>query len=174
MSSVNRVTLVGNVGQEPELKTSQSGITYVSLSLATSERWKDKTGNLQEKTTWHNLKFYDTLANVVANYVRKGSKIYVEGSIRNGEYDKDGLKKRFTEILCKQLVLLDKPASKEAPQQEQRKSRQLDPAIDQEIQNLKTKAGFNSGVFYDPTLNPLRNKQIQENGFPDLDDDIPF
>lgn len=107
MSTVNKVILIGNIGQDPEMKTTQNGFTYVRMSLATSEHWTDKsTGEKKSNTTWHNLKVYDKLATFCTNYVRKGSKIYVEGNIRNSEYEKDGITQRYSEVIVRNISLL--------------------------------------------------------------------
>jgi len=112
MSSVNKIILIGNVGKDPEVKaTHTTNVKYVICSLATTESWKDKSGQKVENTTWHNLKIYDKLADIFENYVKKGSKIYVEGPLRVNEYEKDGVKMRHTEVLVRQVVLLDKPPS---------------------------------------------------------------
>ena len=81
-SGINKVIIVGNVGQEPEVKQTTNGGTIVNLSIATSESWKGKDGNQQERTEWHRVVFFNRLAEIVEQYVKKGSKIYIEGSLR--------------------------------------------------------------------------------------------
>lgn len=112
--SVNKVILIGNVGQDPEMKTTQNGFTYVRMSLATSEYWTDKkTQEKKTETTWHNLKVYDKLAGVCMSYVKKGTKLYVEGSIRNSEYEKEGQKMRYSEVVVRNIQLLDSREAQE-------------------------------------------------------------
>lgn len=117
MSSVNKLILIGNVGKDPEVKAMPStNVKVVTCSLATTESWKDKsTGEKKENTTWHNLKVFEPLADIFERYVKKGSKIYVEGPLRVNEYEKDGVKMRYTEVLVRQLVLLDSPKKEEYP-----------------------------------------------------------
>jgi single-strand DNA-binding protein len=107
--SINKATLIGNVGKDPEVKFLPSGSAVANFTLATSERFKDKSGEFQERTEWHNLTAYQRLAEIVRDYVKKGSKLYVEGRIttRNWE-DKEhpGRKVYRTEIVVNDLVLL--------------------------------------------------------------------
>lgn len=111
MRGVNKVILLGTVGKDPEIRSiSNGGNTVASFSIATSEAWKDKnTGQLTENTEWHNIKIFGKLSEVVANYVRKGSKIYVEGKIKTDKWqDKNtGQDKYTTYILADSLQLLD-------------------------------------------------------------------
>lgn len=105
---VNKAIILGNVGQEPEIRSYQGG-SSATLSIATSESWKDKaTGEKQEKTEWHRVVFFNRLAEVVAQYVRKGSKIYVEGRLETKKYtDKAGIERYTTQIVCNELQMLD-------------------------------------------------------------------
>jgi single-strand DNA-binding protein len=109
--SVNKVTLVGNVGNAPEIRTTANGTKVASLSLATGREWKDGSGTKQEKTEWHKLVVWGTqkgdgLAGVVERYVTKGAKLYVEGRIDYRQYEKDGQTKYVTEIVVDEVVLL--------------------------------------------------------------------
>ena len=105
---VNKVFLLGNVGKDPEIRTTQGGMTVASFSLATAERTKDQTGNWVDKTEWHNLVCFQRTAEVVRDYVKKGSQIFVEGKISNRSWDdkESGQKKYRTEILVNELSLL--------------------------------------------------------------------
>lgn len=106
---VNKVILVGNCGQDPELKATASGASVVTLSLATSETWKDKqTGQAQEKTEWHRVVFFNRLAEIVGEYIRKGSKVYVEGSLRTRKWqNQQGVDQYTTEIVASEMQMLD-------------------------------------------------------------------
>lgn len=108
MSSMNMVILIGNVGQDPEVRHFASGTPVCNLSLATSETWKDKTsGEKKEKTEWHRLVFIDRLAEVVGEYVRKGSKISVVGKIETRKWtDKEGVERETKEIKCHEMKML--------------------------------------------------------------------
>jgi len=104
MSGVNKVILIGNVGQDPEIRTGT--VKVASLSLATSETWKDKNGEKKEKTSWHQLTFFNKLADIVEQYVSKGNSIYIEGKLDYQEYEKDGIKKRVTKVVVNSLTML--------------------------------------------------------------------
>lgn len=120
--SINKVILIGNVGKDPEVRRLTSGDPVVSLSIATSETWKDKaSGERKEKTEWHRVViFNDHIAKVAEAYVRKGSKVYLEGSLQTRKWsDKDGAEKYSTEIVLQKfngaLVLLDGKKDGSAP-----------------------------------------------------------
>jgi single-strand DNA-binding protein len=115
---VNKVILVGNCGQDPEMKATQSGSAVCNLSVATSESWKDKnTGQQQERTEWHRVVFFNRLAEIVGEYVRKGSKVYIEGALRTRKWqDQSGQDRYTTEIVADQMQMLD--SREQATQQE--------------------------------------------------------
>lgn len=104
--SVNKVILLGNVGKDPEMKATGGGTTVANFSLATSERRKDQSGEWNEQTEWHNLVAFGKLAEVVRDYVRKGSKLFIEGRIQTRSWEKDGERKYRTEIIVNELSLL--------------------------------------------------------------------
>jgi single-strand DNA-binding protein len=105
---VNKVILVGNVGKDPETRQMPGGGAVVNLTLATSESWKDKnTGQQQEKTEWHRVVFFNRLAEIVGEYVRKGSKLYIEGSLRTRSWEQDGVTRYATEIVAGEMQMLD-------------------------------------------------------------------
>lgn len=110
MSSLNKVTLIGNVGKAPEVRTTKTGGKVAQLSLATTRKWTDSSGQKQEKTEWHRLVVWNRgksgLADVVERYVNKGDKLYAEGSIETRSYEKDGETKYVTEINVSDIVLL--------------------------------------------------------------------
>ena len=106
--SVNKVTLLGNVGKDPEIRSTPGGVMVASFSIATSDRQKDAQGNWQDKTEWHNLKAFNRTAEIVRDYVKKGAKLYIEGKITTNTWDdkESGQKRYKTEILVNELVLL--------------------------------------------------------------------
>ncbi len=106
---VNKVILIGNLGKDPEMKSFPNGDAFCNLTLATSESWTDKTsGEKKEKTEWHNLVFTRKLAEIAGQYLKKGSKIYVEGSLRTRKWqDKDGHDRYTTEIQVNDMQMLD-------------------------------------------------------------------
>ena len=113
MSGVNRVIIIGNLGNDPETKYLPDGKAVTNISIATSEKWKDKnTGQEQEKTEWHRIIFFGKLAEIAGKYLKKGSKAYVEGSLRTNKWqDKDGKDRYTTEIIAKELQMLDSKGS---------------------------------------------------------------
>lgn len=105
---INKVILVGNLGAEPDVRYLPGGGMVTTLRLATGEVWKDQAGQPQERTEWHRVVFYRRLAEVAAEYLKKGCKIYIEGSLRTQQWDKDGEKRYTTEVLVKELQMLDR------------------------------------------------------------------
>ncbi|MGD9993589.1 MAG: single-stranded DNA-binding protein [Salinivirgaceae bacterium] len=109
---INKVILVGNVGKDPEVRHLESGVAVAQLPLATSETYKDKSGNKTTQTEWHNLVFWRGLADVVEKYVKKGDPLYIEGRIRSRSYDdKDGVKRYVTEIVVDNMQMLGRKSS---------------------------------------------------------------
>lgn len=106
--SVNKVILVGNLGKDPELRYTSSGVAVATFSIATNESWKDPDGNLQERTQWHNIVAWRKLAEICGEYLKKGGKIYAEGRLQHRNYDdKNGVKRYVTEIVLDEMVMLD-------------------------------------------------------------------
>jgi single-strand DNA-binding protein len=106
--SVNKVILIGNLGKDPELRYTSSGVAVASFSVATNESWKDPEGNTQERTQWHNIVAWRKLAEICGEYLKKGSKLYLEGRLQYRNYDdKNGVKRYVTEIVMDEMVMLD-------------------------------------------------------------------
>jgi single-strand DNA-binding protein len=111
MRGVNKVTLIGNLGKDPEFITIDGNIPVVKFPLATTESYKDKLGNLQSQTEWHTVVFWRGLAELAKKYLHKGSFIYVEGRLRTRSWDdKEGIRKYATEVVGDNLIMLDKKA----------------------------------------------------------------
>ena len=107
MSSVNKVILLGNCGRDPELRYMPNGKAVCNVSIATSSKRKDKDGNATEETQWHRITFYDRLAEIVGEYVKKGKPIYVEGRLQYGKFtNKDGVEQNTCDIIATELQLL--------------------------------------------------------------------
>ena len=106
---VNKVIVVGNLGQDPETRFSAAGAAITNVSIATSEAWKDKTtGEMQERTEWHRVVFFNRLGEIAGEYLKKGSKVYVEGSLRTRKWqDKEGMDRYTTEIVANEMQMLD-------------------------------------------------------------------
>lgn len=145
MSGVNKVILVGRLGADPEVRTLESGTKVASVSLATSERYKDRNGNQQESTEWHNVVFWRGLAEVTEKYLKKGDQVYVEGRIKTRKWtDKDGNDRYSTDIVANDMTMLGGgQKSSSAPQ-------------------------GNGSV---PANNQVNEPQA---GLDDIDDDLPF
>lgn len=128
---INKVILVGNLGDDPEVKYTQGGMAIASASIATTSVRKDRDGNTEEKTEWHRVKFFGKLGEIAGEYLRKGSQVYVEGRISYGKYtDKDGVERYTTDIIADEMQMLggrrDDSGGRreERPRQESRSSPQ--------------------------------------------------
>lgn len=123
---VNKVILVGNIGQDPEVRYMPNGNPVANLTLATSETWKDKqTGETKEQTEWHKVVFFNKLAEIAGEYVRKGSKLYLEGSIRTRKWqDQQGQDRYTTEIVGNEMQMLDRKGDSQATNDYQQYSQQ--------------------------------------------------
>jgi len=115
---LNKVTLIGNVGQDPEVRFTPNGDQVANFSIATTESWT-KDGQKQEKTEWHRLVAFRKLAEIIGTYVKKGSKLYIEGKLQTRSWeDKDGQKKYTTEIVANEMLMLDSKGENQGQQQE--------------------------------------------------------
>ena len=149
MASVNKVTLIGNVGQDPEIKFMPSGGAVCNISISTTETWKDKqSGEKKAATEWHRVVMFNRLAEIAGEYLRKGSSVYIEGSLKTRSWEDAGVKKYSTEITGREMKMLgSRNGESSAPQAQQ------GGAPQQQSQASKT-AGAG--------------------GFSNFDDDIPF
>lgn len=122
MASVNKVIIVGNLGNDPETRYTASGTAITSLSIATSEQWTDKqSGEKQERTEWHRVKLFGRLAEIAGEYIKKGRTVYIEGSLRTEKYtDKQGVEKYSTDIIANDMQMLGGGEGKQdsAPRQQ--------------------------------------------------------
>ena len=161
---VNKVILVGNVGSDPEFRAMPNGNGVAQLSLATSDQWKDKnTGEAKEKTEWHRVVFFNRLAEIVEQYVNKGSKLYIEGSLRTRSWEQDGVKKYSTEIVAKEMQMLDSRSGGDSGgnngEWSNRPSESAGSAANPQTAGQQAPAGTSSG---------------SASNFDNFDDDIPF
>ncbi|QHG92462.1 single-stranded DNA-binding protein [Coxiella endosymbiont of Amblyomma sculptum] len=155
---INKVILIGNLGQDPEVRYTPNGHAVANTALATNTAWRDKTGTLQERTEWHRVAFFGRLAEIVGEYLRKGSKVYIEGSLRTRKWqDKNNSDRYTTEIVANEMHILDN----RNPSQEE----------------------GSSVASYKPSSGPIKNKNQEEalddgsayqRDVPELEDDIPF
>jgi single-strand DNA-binding protein len=104
--SLNRATIIGRLGADPEMKVTPQGSSFCKLRIATSERYNDKNGQLQEITDWHNVVLWNKLADIAGQYLRKGNQVYIDGKIKTRTYDKDGVTHYITEIVAQDILLL--------------------------------------------------------------------
>ena len=150
--SVNKVILVGRLGKDPETRYMTNGEAVTNATLATSENWKDKSGEKQEKTEWHNLVFYRRLAEIAGEYLKKGSQIYVEGKIQTRKWqDKEGKDRYTTEIVVNEMQMLGGKSSGSGS-----------------FEVVDKPAAVSSGASEASKPVPAKG------GFDNFDDDIPF
>ncbi|MEW5755101.1 MAG: single-stranded DNA-binding protein [Pseudomonadota bacterium] len=152
---VNKVILVGNLGKDPEVRYMPSGGAVTSVTIATSEQWKDKqSGEKQERTEWHNVVFYNKLAEIAGEYLKKGSQVYIEGSLRTEKWqDKEGKDRYTTKIVASEMQMLGSARG--------------------------GGGGYESGSSAPaqgarPSTPATANESGGRGGFDDFDDDIPF
>ena len=164
MASVNKVILVGNCGRDPEVRYLPSGQAVANVSVATSSKRKDKTtGETVEDTQWHRVTFYDRLAEIAGEYVKKGRPIYVEGRLKYGKYtDKDGVEKNTVDIIATEMQLLGAREGMGAPS----------AGGDEEGGGAPRRAAAPSRPAPPAAQRPVAAKP--STGFDDMDDDIPF
>jgi len=113
---INKVILIGNLGRDPETRYSQGGSAVTSFSLATTESWRDRqSGEQQERTEWHNVVCFARLAEIAGEYLKKGSKVYIEGSLRTSSWEQDGQKRYRTEIMARDMQMLDSRGGMSGP-----------------------------------------------------------
>jgi single-strand DNA-binding protein len=107
MASLNKVQIIGNLGNDPDVRYTQSNSAITTISVATTERWKDKDGNMQERTEWHRVKFFGRLAEIAGEYLKKGRQVYIEGRLRTEKYtDANGVEKYATDIIADEMQML--------------------------------------------------------------------
>ena len=125
MASLNKVMLIGSLGRDPEIRYMPNGDAACNLSVATSETWKDKSGEKQERTEWHRISMFGKLAEIAGQYLAKGSSVYLEGKLQTRKWtDKDGVDKYTTEIIADRMQMLGGKEQRQGQQQEQRKESQ--------------------------------------------------
>ena len=154
---VNKVILVGNVGNDPEVRYMPNGNAVANVSVATSDSWKDKnTGDQQERTEWHRVVFFNRLAEIVEQYIKKGSKLYLEGRLQTRSWEQDGVKRYSTEIVASEMQMLDSRGSAGSVQD----------FGEQTIASAPGPSSEKPGKASEPTAPP--------SNFDNFDDDIPF
>lgn len=165
MASVNKVILIGNLGADPESRFAPSGDAICNVRLATTETWRDKnTGERREATEWHRVSFYGKLAEIAGQYLRKGSQVYIEGSLRTRKWqDQSGQDRYTTEIRADEMKMLGRREGGDAPM------RGGEGNWDAGAQSAPARAPAPA-----PRAQPQAQPPAQAGGFGDFDDDIPF
>ena len=163
MASVNKVIIVGNLGRDPEVRTFPSGDRVANVTIATTDKWKDKqSGEMKEATEWHRVVFNGRLAEIVEQYLRKGAQVYVEGSLRTRKWtDKDGIEKYSTEIRADQMQMLGSRQGMGGPGAEDAGGGYAPRA---------PAPAARAGAPAPRAVAPAKSAS----GFDDMDDDIPF
>ncbi|WP_111643346.1 single-stranded DNA-binding protein [Marinimicrobium alkaliphilum] len=171
---INKVILIGNCGQDPETRYMPSGGAVTNVSLATSETWKDKnTGQQQERTEWHRVVFFNRLAEIAGEYLKKGSKVYIEGSLRTRKWQgQDGQDRYTTEIVANEMQMLDSRGGQggqggDYGSYDQSEPQQQAPQQQRGGNPGAASAGGQGGGAAQPAQQPA-------GGFDSFDDDIPF
>ena len=167
MASVNKVILIGNLGADPESRFAPSGDAICNIRLATTENWRDKnTGERREATEWHRVSFYGKLAEIAGQYLRKGSQVYIEGSLRTRKWqDKDGQDRYTTEIRADEMKMLGRREGGDAPMRGGEGG-----GWDAGAQSAPARQAAAPAQRAQPQSAPPQ----QSGGFGDFDDDIPF
>jgi len=167
MASVNKVIVVGNLGRDPEMRTFPSGDQVANVTIATTDKWKDKqSGEMKEATEWHRVVFNGRLAEIVGQYLRKGSQVYVEGSLRTRKWtDKDGIEKFTTEIRADQMQMLGSRQGMGGPGGD-------DGGGGGGYEAPRQSAPARAPAAAAPRQAPAASRAAS--GFDDMDDDIPF
>lgn len=168
---INKVILIGNLGQDPEVRYMPQGGAVANFTIATSESWTDKTTNeKKEQTEWHRIVIYQRLAEIAGQYLRKGSKVYIEGKLKTRKWqDKDGTDKYTTEIVANELQMLDGKPDGAAPAQRQA----ADPNGKPPQGRHAPSSGYGGATTKKAYQQPAQQRGPMEPPI-DFDDDIPF
>ena len=166
MASVNKVILVGNLGRDPEIRYMPSGEPVANITIATSSKYKSKTGEMVEETEWHRVTFFGKLAEIVGQYLKKGRPVYVEGRIKTRKYtDKDGVEKYATDVIANEMQMLGGREGMGEPSQDEGGG--YDSAPRRPAPAPQRSAAPAPAARQAPAPRPA-------SGFDDMDDDIPF
>lgn len=175
MRGVNKVIIIGNLGADPESRQFDNGGSVTNISVATSEQWTDKqSGEKREATEWHRIVLFNRLGEIAAQYLRKGSKVYIEGSLRTRKYqDSNGQDKYITEIRAEQMQMLDGQSEGQTPNNNQQNNNR--PAQNnQGYNNQQSQGGQSYNQAPQQGIQPPQNTAMAGGGIGPIDDDIPF
>ncbi len=181
MGNLNKVLLIGFLGSDPEKRVTSGGHSVVSVNMATTDKWNDKQGNKQERTEWHRLVFWDQRAEFIEQYCKKGTQLYVEGSLQTNEWlDKDGNKRYTTEILVRNSQILDRLQQSNQnqgqnqgyPQAQAQPQAQQTPPESQPGNQFQTPPVEQAQVQSPPQQQSQQQASVPNDNF--IEDDIPF
>ena len=171
MKGVNRVIIIGNLGNDPEARQFGNGGSVTNISVATSEQWTDKqSGEKRKATEWHRISLFNRLGEIAAQYLRKGSKVYIEGSLRTRKYEKDGQDHYVTEIRADQMQMLDGASEGQKPNNQGYQNNQQNNGY----QNNQQQGGQSYNQAPQQSAQPPQNTAMAGGGMGPVDDDIPF
>jgi single-strand DNA-binding protein len=172
--SVNKVQVIGNLCRDPEMKYLPNGNAVVTISVATDESYNDKnSGQKVERTEWHRMTAFGKLAEIIGQYLKKGSKAYFEGKLKTNEYEKDGIKRYSTEIVINDMMMLDgRPSDKQVGQGNNGGG--FAPQGQQPAQRQSQQGGFAPQGGYSQSAQQPQAAPQPANYFDSFDDDIPF
>lgn len=169
--SINKVIIIGTLGNDPEMRYLPNGSAVCSISLATDEGYKDKnTGHQVDKTEWHRVEAFGRLAEIIGECLKKGSKCYVEGKLRTDEYEKDGIKRYSTKIIANEMTMLDK---KDGGQQQAPVQQSYHQTPQQAPQQMAPQQGYPQQS-PNQSSPPPQGQKAASNAFDNFDPDVPF
>ena len=165
MASVNKVILVGNLGRDPEMRYMPSGDALANFSIATTDNWKDKNGQKQERTEWHRISMFGKLAEIAGEYLKKGSSVYVEGRLQTRKWqDKEGNERQTTEVVADRMQMLGGKSGSNTYE-----------VMDEDQSYASSQGASSAPPAKRPALAATSAKPAASgSGFDDFDDDIPF
>lgn len=162
MASLNKVLLIGNLGRDPEVRYMPNGEAVANFSIATTENWKDKNGQKQEKTEWHNIVMYRRLAEIAGEYLKKGRPVYIEGRLQTRKWEKDGVTRYTTEIVADQMQMLGG------------RDGGTSTSFDDDTGQSAPSEDFNQAPSRQQGSAPAPSAPKSGGNFDNFDDDIPF
>ena len=168
MASVNKVILIGNLGRDPEVRYAPSGSAICNVTIATSRQWKNKdSGERQEETEWHRVVFYDRLAEIAGEYLKKGKSVYIEGRLKTRKWtDKEGAERYTTEIIAQEMTMLGSREGGGASGGNM--------GADEGVGGMPARSAPPARSASAPAAKPATKPAASSTGFDDMDDDIPF
>ena len=160
---VNKVILIGNLGNNPDYRQMSSGVQVTRCSLATNRMWTNETGERQQRTEWHKVVFFNRLAEIASQYLKKGMQVYVEGYLRTNEWEKDNVKRYTTEVIAENMQMLGTRSYQDPPYEFSDSPAKADPHKPSD-----------SSAEEPPQKQEKKEDKDKNRSYSDIDDDIPF